>query len=267
MSVIDLTSAKNERIKAATQLRRRKYRKLNNRTLIEGVRELSHAIDAGVTILEIFFCESLCRGEEAETLLERIEALPVAKYRVPPSLFEKLAFGDRAEGVLAVAQTPDVSLDNLELPAGALVAVLEAVEKPGNLGAVFRSAEAAGVSAVVIADGQTDLFNPAAIRASLGAVFCLAVGSGTSEEVLAWLREHKLAMFAARVDGSVPYTDVEMGSGAAIILGSEEAGLTPLWSADDITAVHLPMAGRIDSLNVSTTAAVLFYEAQRQRLS
>lgn len=265
MHVVELSSARNEHIKAATALRRRKFRKLNNRTLIDGIREISHALDAGVTLAEIFFCPALCRSEESQVLLQRLESVPAKHFRVPSSLFEKLAFGDRTEGVVAVAETPATDLAALDLPPAPLVAVLEGVEKPGNLGAVFRSAEAAGVSAVLIADGRTDIFNPAAIRASLGAVFCLSVAAGTSEEVQAWLREHQVSMFAARVDGSVPYTDIEFTSGSAIVLGSEDTGLTPVWTDDDITAIHLPMAGQIDSLNVSTTAAILFYEAQRQR--
>jgi len=265
MTAIDLKSSRNDHIKSATQLRRRKHRNLRNRTLIDGVRELSRALDAGFSIVEAFFCPSLCQSPEAQALLERLEQLEVTRYRVTPQLFQKLAFGDRAEGVLAVAEVPTTHLESLELPERPLVAVLEGVEKPGNLGAVFRSAEAAGVSAVILADGRTDIFNPAAIRASLGAVFCLCVGAGTSDEVLAWLRQQNLTMFAARVDGSVPYTEVDFSAGSAIILGSEEAGLTSAWTADDISAVRLPMAGRIDSLNVSTTAAVLFYEAHRQR--
>lgn len=266
MPVIELTSARNEHIKAAAQLRRRKCRNASRRTLIDGVREISRALDAGITLAEVFFCPSLCRTDESQELLARLESLPATRYQVTSKIFEKLAFGDRTEGVVAVAEVPATSLADLQLPEKPLVAVLEGVEKPGNLGAVFRSAEAAGVSAVIVADGRTDIFNPAAIRASLGAVFCLSVAAGTSEEVLAWLRQHELAVLAARVDGSVPYTDVDMSVGSAIVLGSEEAGLTPAWTADDIRAIHLPMAGQIDSLNVSTTAAILFYEAQRQRL-
>ncbi|REJ66413.1 MAG: RNA methyltransferase [Planctomycetota bacterium] len=265
MSVIDLTSARNDRVKAASQLRRRKHRKQQDRTLIDGVREIATALDAGVEIDEVFLFPPLCRTDAATELLERLEQLPAIRYRVTRPLFEKLAFGERTEGVLAVARTPQRSLDAIELPERPLVLVLEAVEKPGNLGAVLRSAEATGCAAVVLADGQTDLYNPAAIRASLGAVFCLAVAEATSEEVLDWLREQSLQIFAARVDGSVPYTGIDFTGPAAIVLGSEEAGLTSKWMADDVTPIHLPMRGRVDSLNVSTTAAVLAYEAQRQR--
>jgi TrmH family RNA methyltransferase len=145
------------------------------------------------------------------------------------------------------------------------VAVLEGVEKPGNAGAVLRSADAAGVSAVIVADARTDLFNPNAIRASLGAIFSLPVCEATSADALAWLRQRRFAVFAARVDGAVPYTQADYRGPAAIVLGSEAAGLSPVWTGDDIQAVRLPMLGVVDSLNVSAAAAVLFYEARRQR--
>jgi TrmH family RNA methyltransferase len=145
------------------------------------------------------------------------------------------------------------------------VAVLEGVEKPGNVGAVLRSADAAGVSAVILADPRTDLYNPNAIRASLGTIFTMPVCEAASGDVLARLREHECMILAARVDGAVPYTEVDYRRPTAIVLGSEAAGLSPIWTGDDIRAVRLPMRGVADSLNVSVTAAVLFYEALRQR--
>jgi TrmH family RNA methyltransferase len=142
---------------------------------------------------------------------------------------------------------------------------LEGVEKPGNLGAVLRSADAVGVSALILADSRVDLYNPNAIRASLGTIFTVPVCEASSSEVLNWLRENKLKIFAARVDGSVPYTQVDYRGPTAYVLGAEATGLTPAWTAPDITAIHLPMHGIADSLNLSATAAVLFYEALRQR--
>jgi TrmH family RNA methyltransferase len=146
-----------------------------------------------------------------------------------------------------------------------LVAVLEGVEKPGNLGAVLRSADAAGVSAVIVADGRTDLYNPNAIRASLGTIFTMPLCEAAGGDVLAWLRERRFSILAARVNGAVPYTAVDYRGPTAIVLGSEAAGLSSIWTGDDIQAVRLPMLGAADSLNVSTAAAVLFYEALRQR--
>jgi len=178
-----------------------------------------------------------------------------------------LAFGGRSEGVVAVALTPRHTLDELKLPDVPLVCVLEGVEKPGNVGAVLRSADGAGLDAVVVADPRTDLYNPNTIRASLGTVFTMPLVAAGTLETLDWLRRHNLAVIAARVDGAVPYTEVDFRGPAAIVLGSEAEGLSSAWSGDEITAVRLPMLGAADSLNVSATAAILFYEARRQRES
>jgi TrmH family RNA methyltransferase len=164
-----------------------------------------------------------------------------------------------------VADLPKPVLETLKLPENPLVAVLEGVEKPGNVGAVLRSADGAGVSALLTADARTDLFNPNAIRASLGTIFTMPVCQAAASDVLAWLRAQHLQILAARVEGSVPYTEVDYRRPTAIVLGNEAEGLTDLWSADDITAIQLPMLGIADSLNVSTAAAILFYEARRQR--
>jgi tRNA G18 (ribose-2'-O)-methylase SpoU len=162
----------------------------------------------------------------------------------------------------ASSGTPTRKLQNAPL-----VVVLEGVEKPGNIGAVLRSADAAGASAVIVADGRTDLFNPNAIRASLGTIFTVPVCEATSDAALAWLRAQEFTIFAARVDGSVPYTEADYRGPTAIVLGAEATGLSAAWTGDDIHAVRLPMLGIADSLNVSITGAVLFYEALRQRQS
>jgi TrmH family RNA methyltransferase len=184
---------------------------------------------------------------------------------VTPTVFEKLAFGQRGEGLVAVAETPQRSLDDLRLSSDALVAVLEGVEKPGNVGAVLRSADAAGVAALILAGGGTDLFNPNAIRASLGAIFTLPVAAAASSEVRRWLLREGFSIHAACVDGATCYTQVSFLGRTAMVLGSEAEGLTDLWRGEGITSVRLPMQGVVDSLNVSATAAVLFFEAQRQR--
>ena len=220
---------------------------------------------AGVTLVEVFACEELCTGEEARVLLERLPDGNAEILHVSRAVFEKLSFGDRTEGVLGVAETPCLRLDDLKLPERPLVAVLEGVEKPGNVGAVLRSASGAGISALIVADGRTDLYNPNAIRASLGTIFTIPVCTATTTETLDWLRRHGLAIYAARVDGSIPYTEADFRGPAAIVLGSEAAGLSTAWTADQVTPIRLPMLGTADSLNVSATAAVLFYEALRQR--
>jgi TrmH family RNA methyltransferase len=269
MSII--TSLQNPRVKDAARLRDRRHREKRGQILIDGARELGRAIAAGVSLREIFVCEPLCTSDDARRILAVLPGCGAEMLYVGEAVFGKLAFGQRAEGVLGVAEMPMLKLDDIEQRLGwgekcpALVAVLEGVEKPGNLGAVLRSADGAAVQALVAADARTDLYNPNAIRASLGTIFTLPVCAATAGESLAWLRRHGLAIVAARVDAAVPYTKVDFRRPTAIVLGSEAEGLSACWSGADVTPVCLPMLGTADSLNVSAAAAVLFYEARRQR--
>jgi len=260
-----ITSQQNPRVKRAARLRDRRQRDKQGRILIDGARELARAIESGVRLVEVFACPSLCQSEDARRVLGGLADCGAEVLDVSQAVFEKLAFGGRAEGVLGVAATPGTALSDLRLPENPLVAVLEGVEKPGNVGAVLRSADGAGLAAVIVADAGSDLYNPNAIRASLGTIFTLPVAAAGSAETLAWLRHQELAIYAARVDGSVAYTEVDYRRPAAIVLGSEAAGLSAAWPAEEVTSIRLPMLGQADSLNVSAAAAVLFYEARRQR--
>jgi TrmH family RNA methyltransferase len=226
---------------------------------------LDRALDAGLTIAEAFVCRELLIDEQSRQLARRLETAGSDIFHVAARVFEKLAFGARAEGVVGVAATPRHALADVRLSDCPLVAVLEACEKPGNLGAVLRSADAAGVSAVIAADSRTDVFNPNAIRSSLGTIFSMPLAAGSSSEALSWLRVHELAVIATRVDATLDYTAVDFTRPTAVVLGSEAAGLSAAWQASDVTAVRLPMLGVADSLNISAAAAVLFYEALRQR--
>ncbi len=260
-----LTSVQNPRVKAAARLRERSGRDEQGRIIIDGVREIGRAVAAGVELVEVYFVADLCRDEEHEQLLAAADQARSALIEVAPHVMEKLSFGQRVEGIVAVAQTPQRRLDNLKLTGDALVAVVEGVEKPGNLGAIVRTADAAGVAAVLVADGGTDLYNPNAIRASLGAIFSLPVVAVSGAEALAWLREQQFRLFAARVDAEIEYTAVDFRGRVAIALGSEAHGLSDRWRAAEVSGIRLPLLGSVDSLNLSATAAVLFYEALRQR--
>lgn len=260
-----ITSPHNPRVKQAARLRDHDERRKERRILIDGAREILRALAAGVKLHELFVCRELCRSAEAQRLLEALPVAGAEVFEVSERVFARLAFGQRSEGVVAVAAVPEHRLEGIVLPENPLVAVLEGVEKPGNIGAVLRSADAAGVSALVLADPRTDLFNPNAIRASLGTIFSLPVAVATAGEVLAWLRAHRLQILAARVEGAALYTEIDYRTPAALVFGSEATGLSPLWCGDDVRAIRLPMLGTADSLNVSASAAVLFYEALRQR--
>jgi TrmH family RNA methyltransferase len=260
-----ITSPHNQRVKNAIRLRGRRPRSKQGRTLIDGTRELARAIDAQIHLVEAFVCEPLCQSDASRRLAAQLEDSGTRVWHVTTEVFQRLAFGRRHEGIVAVAEIPRRTIDDLQVSADALVAVVCGLEKPGNVGAVLRSADAAGVEAVVVADPGTDLYNPNCIRASLGTVFVMPVCEASSAQTLAWLRGRRARIFAARPDATLEYSRADYRGHVAIVLGSEAAGLSDPWQADDITPIKLPMRGSADSLNVSAAAAVLFYEAMRQR--
>ena len=262
---MNITSLQNPHVKDAVKLRERRQRLKQGRILIDGARELSRAAAAGVELVEVFVCEPLCRSADAQAALAFVEQSAAVRLDVTEQVFAKLAFGDRAEGVLAVAKTPRRNLADLSLPDCPLVAVVEGVEKPGNLGAILRTADAAGVSAVIAAGSGTELFSPNVIRASLGTVFSMSVATASAEEARNFLHRNSLAIYTSRVDADALYTAVDLRLPAAIVMGSEMAGLSEVWRGEAVTPIKLPMLGVADSLNVSATAAVLLYEALRQR--
>jgi RNA methyltransferase, TrmH family len=260
-----LASPSNPRIKAAVRLRDRRTREELGLTIVDGARELRRALDAGVDVVEAFLYEPALAGEDARVALDRLRASGVPLHSVTEPAFTKVAFGARVDGLVAVVRPPALDLAALRLPQDPLVVVVEGVEKPGNIGAILRSADGAGADAVIAASPRTDLWNPNVIRASAGTAFSVGLAAGPSSLVLGWLRERSVRIVAARVDGALPYSEADLTGPLAIVLGSEAEGLTRTWGGPDVTAIRLPMQGVADSLNVSVTAAVLMYEARRQR--
>ena len=261
----DITSTANPRVKAVAGLRDRRDRERTGRTIVDGAREVRRAIESGAVFDEAFVCVPLLQGPDARAALDRLAQAGVRISTTNPTVFEKLAFGERAEGLVAVVRVPSLALDDLHLPADPLVVVLEGVEKPGNLGAVLRSADGAGADALIVADARTDPFNPNVIRASAGTVFAVALAVAPAAAVITWLREREIRIVATRVDAPAAYADADLRGPLAIALGSETDGLSEQWAGAGIESVSLPMLGIADSLNVSVTAAVLLYEARRQR--
>ena len=259
-----ISSPKNPRVRAAAELRERRARDDRGLTLVDGARELGRALAGGARVVEVFADEPRLTPD-GSAVLERARAAGAAVVPVTRVVLDRLAYGDRSEGLVATVAVPDLSLAALHLSADPLVIILEAVEKPGNLGAVLRSADGAGADAVIVADPRTDLFNPNAVRASLGCIFTVPLASGSSTEVRAHVAAAGLRVLAARVDGAITYTDADLRGPLAIVLGSEADGLTGAWTDGGVVAVRLPMLGVADSLNVSIAAAVLLYEACRQR--
>jgi TrmH family RNA methyltransferase len=261
----ELASPSNPRIRSVARLRDRRERDASGLTLVDGAREVRRALESGVEIIEVFVCEPLLAGADARAALDALTERRIPVTTTTETAFAKIAFGDRAEGLLAVVRIPLRTPDELPLPADPLIVVVEGVEKPGNLGAVLRSADGAGADALIAASPRTDLVNPNAIRASAGTIFAVPVAAAPTADVIDWLRGRGLRIVATRVEADRLYTDADLSGPVALAFGSETDGLTPAWDAPDIEAVRLPMLGIADSLNVSVSAAVLLYEARRQR--
>ncbi len=262
---IQITSLRNPHVKEAAALREARERRQRQEMIIDGVREIRRACEAGIKLKEVFFCPSLLTSEGKE-LLSEIGEPDTKLFEVTSRVFEKLNFGDRQDGIVAVAATPRRTLAEIEdQPGTPLVAILEGIEKPGNVGAIIRTADGAGLTGVVAADLRTDLYNPNAIRASLGTIFSMPVVATDSRTARDWASARGLQLVAARVEGTVRYDQVDFTRPTGIVLGNEATGLTPIWQGTDVLGVRIPMLGHADSLNVSVAAAILFYEAQRQR--
>lgn len=259
-----ITSLTNPRVKAAVRLRDRREREATGLTIVDGAREILRALDAGVRIETAFLAEDLLRTPDAHAVAERLRHRPTT-IAVSPAVLAKVAYGERSDGIVAVVETPRPELADLALGDDPLIVVVEAIEKPGNLGAVLRTADGAGADAVIAADPRTDPFNPNAIRASLGTIFTMPVVAASAADTLAWLIHRGIRPVAAIVDATTEYAALDLRGPLAIILGSEAEGLSATWRDPRVTPTAIPMHGIADSLNVSIAAAVVLYEAVRQR--
>lgn len=260
-----ITSRQNARIKAAAGLRTRKAREAQGLTLVHGPRETARAIQSGARPTEAFWCPEWGRGEAVRVAIGLLRGAGGTLHEATADAFERLAYGDRRDGFACVLRTERRSLAGLSVGPRPVVAVVEGVEKPGNLGAILRSADGAGVDAVIAADPVIDLFGPNVIRASVGAVFKPNVAVGGTAEVLRWVRCLGAPVFATRPDACIGYASVDYSGGAVLLFGAEATGLSDAWRSVGATPIGLPMLGVADSLNLSATAAVLFYETLRQR--
>lgn len=254
-----ITSTQNPRIKHLLLLQQKSaQRKKDGLFVVEGRRELQHCLAAGFAVRAAFVCEEI-----AGTLI----SLPQGAEYIPVSrnVYERIAYRGGTEGVVALVEMRMTSLDGLRLSASPLIVVLESVEKPGNLGAVLRSADAAGADAVIVCDPLTDLFNPNLIRSAVGALFTVPCVACTTEECIAFLKEKGIRILTAQLQDSHLYYDTPMSGSTAIVMGTEATGLTEQWRKAADAHIRIPMLGRLDSLNVSVSAAILLYEAVRQR--
>lgn len=254
-----ISSVHNPKVKEVVRLAKRRERDAARLTVVEGVREIEMALTAGLIPAAGFVLDA------PETLAARIQQTGAPLYQVTPEVYAKLAYREDSGGILLVVPYPATTLATLKLPDNPFVVVIEGVEKPGNLGAILRTADAAGVDAVLVCTGATDLYNPNVIRASLGAIFTLPVIEVTTAAALAWLDGQNIQMIATSPQADVIYTKANLVGPVAVVMGSEAQGLTPTWlDAADIQ-VTIPMLGKVDSLNLSVSAALLIYEVVRQR--
>jgi len=277
MRVETITSAQNPKIKNLLLLQEKsKARREQGLFVVEGARELSHCLEAGYTVKTIFICPAITDGLTEEGVVSQISGHPRPDKRegpaveplvieLPEQLYRKVAYRESTEGILAEVEYKTLGLKDLQLPENPLIMVLESVEKPGNLGAVLRSADAAKADAVLICDPLTDLYNPNLIRASIGAIFTVPTVAVSSEEAIAFLQARDIQILTAQLQDSSLYYDVDMKRGTALVMGTESTGLTPLWRKAATSHIRIPMLGRLDSLNVSVSAAILLFEAVRQR--
>ena len=249
-----ITSVQNARIKHIVALQQKSsLRREEGLFVVEGQREIEHCIACGYEVKELFVVDSLnYTGDLPATI-------------VTSQVYEKMAYRESTEGIIAVVKCKEHRLKDLQLPKEPLIVVLESVEKPGNLGAILRTAEAAGVDAVIVCDPLTDLYNPNLIRASIGGVFNVPTVVCTSEACIAFLKERQISILTAQLQDSYEYYDYDMRSATAIVMGTESTGLTDIWRKAADAHIRIPMLGRLDSLNVSVSAAILMYEAVRQR--
>jgi TrmH family RNA methyltransferase len=272
-----ITSPANPRVKQAAALRSAGERRRTGLTLVDGLREVTRTLAAGVEIVAVFAAAEMrkddARAADRAACLEVCAARGAELLWLGPRAFEKLAFGDRDEGVVAVVRFATRPLGNVSFPAGRPVLVAEGVEKPGNLGAILRTADAAGLAGVIVCDGGTDAANPAVIRASLGTVFGVPLAAATAAEAIAWCQSQRRRVVAAMPRGHAAWHEARLAGDTAIVVGSEADGLSDAWQEAatagtiQLQTVRLPMRGIADSLNVSATVAVLAYEAVRQELT
>jgi TrmH family RNA methyltransferase len=261
---LDITSPANPRVKHLVALRRRRIRDEANVTLVEGLEELGLALTAGVRPEAVFYCPEFGRAGRPPLLGQAAER-GADVIQVSREVFSKIAYRESPDGWLAVVPAVRSDLDALRVGASPLVLICQGVEKPGNLGAILRTADAAGVAAVIATDPVTDWGNPNVIRASKGTVFSVPVAADTSARVLAWLSEHEIKLVATSPDAEVLLTGADLTPATAIAVGSEKDGLSADWLAFADVKVRIPMFGLANSLNVATSAAIACYEAIRQR--
>ncbi len=265
-----ISSNQNPRIKKLIRLHSSRGRQKQHRIAIFGSREIARAIASGVVPEELFLCDEFTSDETIRTLQRDVSDFESVAFSVTQELFEKICFGDRSDGIVMTAERPNLSMDRILDNAktdSPIIAIAQAIEKPGNLGAILRSIDGAGVDGLIVADPVTDWFHPNAIRASLGTCFSVPGCLSDTASLQSWLAENEFQVIVASLQDSEDFFEFDLTCKTAIVLGNEANGVSNAWNRSPYKPVKLPMLGIADSLNVSAAAAVMFYEARRQRNS
>lgn len=262
---LHITSLTNPRVKAVVRLRQRSHRDEQGLMLVEGYREIKRALENGYQPVTLFHCDALYQGSNEPELIARCAAAGTEIVSCTRPVLQKMAYRDRPEGLIAVGPQVRQSLDALDIPDDAIVIVAEAIEKPGNLGTILRSADATGVHAVIVCDRKTDIANPNVVRASIGTLFSLPVVEADTDTTIAFLHHHGFTIVAASPHAEGLYSDAALTGRTAIVVGTEQYGLSDTWLNAADTRVRIPMLGQCDSLNVAAATTILLYEAVRQR--
>lgn len=264
-----ISSLQNARVKELVKLSKRRDRDERRVTIVEGTREIGHALAAGVVPVEVYVCPEAVTTPESQTLFAQCTRLAQQRQTtlitVTPPVFAKIAYREDSGGLLLVIPYVARPLGQIPHRAAPFLTVIEGVEKPGNLGAILRTADAAGVDGVIVCAGATDVHNPNVVRASLGALFTVPLAEASTAQVITWLQQQQIAIVAASPDGQQSYTAPDLTKPVAVVMGSEAHGLTPAWLTAADAVVRIPMRGVVDSLNLSAATAVLLYEVVRQR--
>lgn len=259
-----IASLQNPKIKQFNKLKNHSRRDGEGLVIVEGFKEITSAIDAGIEIHSLFMTDCFLK-KETRALIFSLERQGIDIIELPKQLFEKISYGDREDGLIALCRIAGKRFDGLKLTANPLFLVVENLEKPGNLGAIVRTADSVGASAVIICDARTDIYNPNVIRASLGAVFAVQIVTASNEETLNFLKSKKTKICCATPEAKLLYTQVNWKEPSALIVGSEHEGVSDFWKKNATQSINIPLLGKTDSLNVSVSAAVILYEALRQR--
>ncbi len=261
-----ISSTQNKRIKYISELQNKsRERKKSGLFVIEGPKEILMALDAGYTIRELYFCPGIIKGESFEDIDNQL-CTSIPKYSVDKHVFSKIAYRESTGGIMAIAEQKRQSLSQVKLPNNPLILITEAMEKPGNLGALLRTADASKVDAVIVCDPKSDVYNPNVIRSSVGCMFSQNIITGTSQEVIDWLKSNDIQILCTALTASKPYHEINYKKASAIVMGTEATGLTNIWLDNSDQNIIIPMQGVNDSLNVSVSAAVVVFEAVRQRI-